>query len=129
MRNRPGPDFDPTQPLVGRDGLEYEDFADYLAGKPAICWRNERIVNFRAQGRSEQGIRVWIEGYDKDAKDFAFREERAAIEREEAEEVRLAEGSLGTNFLAAAIRPRHRAAQLAVVDDAGLPRHNKLSSW
>jgi hypothetical protein len=71
------PSFDPSSPLLGKDGLEYEDFGDWLCRKPAQCQRNDHIQRFRAEGRSEEAIRAWIEGYDKGAERFAFQEERA----------------------------------------------------
>lgn len=36
-------DFDPNAPLIGQDGLEYEDLAAYLEGRPIECGRNEEI--------------------------------------------------------------------------------------
>lgn len=35
--------IDPNAPLIGQDGLEYEDFAAYLEGRPINCWRNGEI--------------------------------------------------------------------------------------
>lgn len=35
--------IDPNAPLIGQDGLEYEDLAAYLEGRPIDCLRNEEI--------------------------------------------------------------------------------------
>ena len=72
------PCFNPQAPLIGRDGYEYEDAADCLAGKPAQCFRNEAIKRFRQERRSEKAVRLWIEGYDAGAEDFDFRAQRTA---------------------------------------------------
>lgn len=72
------PSFDPSAPLLGEDGLEYEDFGDWLCRKPAQCQRNTHIQRFRAEGRNEEAVRVWIGGYDRGASRFAFEDERAA---------------------------------------------------
>lgn len=56
--------LDPEAPFIAQDGLEYEDLAAYILGKPATCWRNTAIQSFRANGRSEASIREWIKGFD-----------------------------------------------------------------
>lgn len=40
--------FDPHQPLVGEDGLEYEDLAALLCARPIPCARNDAIQSLRA---------------------------------------------------------------------------------
>jgi hypothetical protein len=40
--------FDPHSALVGEDGLEYEDLAALIAGRPIPCARNEVIQTLRA---------------------------------------------------------------------------------
>lgn len=44
-------ELDPDAPLVGEDGLEYANFADYLCGKPVNCRRNDEIRGLRAEVR------------------------------------------------------------------------------
>lgn len=51
-------------PFIAEDGLEYQDFGDFLLGKPVACFRNDHIQKARKAGRSEESIRLWIKGYD-----------------------------------------------------------------
>jgi hypothetical protein len=60
------PVFDPDAPFIAKDGLEYEDLAAYILGRPTDCWRNRRIQEYRQAGRSEEALRQWIKGYDGD---------------------------------------------------------------
>lgn len=58
--------FDPKAPFIGSDGLEYEDFAARLVGKPADCWRNAHIEDLRSRGVAEEHVQAWIKAYDGD---------------------------------------------------------------
>lgn len=46
------------------DGLDYEDLAQVLAGKPADTKRNVWIARLRKEGRSAQFIAAWLQAYD-----------------------------------------------------------------
>ncbi len=56
--------IDPQAPFIASDGLEYEDLAACILGRPLGCPRNEHILAHRRAGRSEEAIRVWIKAYD-----------------------------------------------------------------
>ena len=56
--------IDPQAPFIASDGLEYEDLAACILGRPLGCPRNEHILAHRRAGCSEEAIRVWIKAYD-----------------------------------------------------------------
>lgn len=58
--------IDPDAPFIAPDGLEYDDFADFICQKPIHCARNEHILAHRKAGRSEAALQVWIKAYDGD---------------------------------------------------------------
>jgi hypothetical protein len=78
----PASEFDPHASFIAEDGLEYENLAEYICGRPVDCWRNRTIQNWRQGGRSEAAVREWIKGYDGDDPtpssklDFAARADR-----------------------------------------------------
>lgn len=47
-------DLDPTKPIVGEDGLEYENLGSLIFGFPADCWRNDLVKEF-----GPQGVDIW----------------------------------------------------------------------
>lgn len=57
-------DFDPQAPCIGSDGLEYEDLAARIEGRPAECWRNSHILAARSEKQNEARVRAWIDAYD-----------------------------------------------------------------
>lgn len=65
--------FDPDAPFIAQDGLEYEDLAAYILGKPVDCWRNRTIRDFRQKGHSEAAIRQWIKGFDGEDRTPSYR--------------------------------------------------------
>lgn len=57
--------FNPLMPCIGSDGLEYEDFAARIEGRPKDCWRNNHVQDSRARGVRESDIRTWCKAYDE----------------------------------------------------------------
>lgn len=53
--------FDPSKPLVGDDGLEYEDLGDYVLGKPVACARNDVIASLKVRPSVIRGDINWRE--------------------------------------------------------------------
>ena len=51
-------------PLIASDGLEYEDIAARLHGKPTENARNRAIRLYRSFGYCEAGIGAWWETFD-----------------------------------------------------------------
>lgn len=50
--------------ITAADGLQYEDLAQVLAGKPADTPRNIWVQRLTKEGRSERFIRAWVEAYE-----------------------------------------------------------------
>lgn len=55
--------IDPQAPFIAQDGYYYQDFAAYLLGEPAHCYRNSRIKGLRREW-GEDVARAWREAYD-----------------------------------------------------------------
>lgn len=61
-------EFNPNEPFIAKDGLEYACAADYLLQNPIDCWRNQNIQQARQAGTNEETIRRWIEAFDGEDK-------------------------------------------------------------
>lgn len=62
--------IDPHAPLVAEDGLEYDDLADKILGRPSVCERNGQINRFKIwwskatqEQRAEKSFAQWIWGF------------------------------------------------------------------
>ena len=50
--------------LIASDGLEYENLAQRLLGKPKDTWRNQQIKALRQSFYKEAEVRAYYEAYD-----------------------------------------------------------------
>jgi len=50
--------------ITTSDGLQYKDALHVLLDKPIENARNREVRKLREEGRSEDFIRVWIEGWE-----------------------------------------------------------------
>lgn len=73
--------FDPHAPLVDQEtGLEYEDFGDFLAGRPVDCARNRSILRIQWQAREgklvcwQWTVFVRYNGYSREDFPYAAKE-------------------------------------------------------
>ena len=56
------PDLDPTLPVVGEDGLEYETLGHCICGIPIKCYRNDQIAGLDKASVGEVSWRQWVWG-------------------------------------------------------------------
>lgn len=63
--------FDPSRPIVGEDGLEYEDLGDLLLGRPVNCARNDVIRSLEArfglqtEGQAPDPARTYFKSWEE----------------------------------------------------------------